>query len=69
MCAKRQRHCREYEGFRQAAYAEWAGAETLAAVRASWGRFGGLVTMHRHGREHYRELGRRSGLVRRSSAL
>ena len=65
MCAKRQRRCPEALALREAALEEWARAETLEAVRVAWGRVGGLVTAHRYGRGHYREMGRRSGLSRR----
>lgn len=68
MCTRhrtRWARCEVWRAFQERAYQEWAGAETLEAVRASWGRFGGLVTAHRHGNEHYAELGRRSGLARR----
>jgi hypothetical protein len=65
VCAKRQRRCPEALALREAAVAEWCRAETLEAVRAAWGRLGGRVTAHRYGRDHYRELGRRSGLSRR----
>jgi hypothetical protein len=58
MCRKRERHCREYEDFRQAAYAEWEVAEELEEVRAAWSRFGGLVTLHRYGRQHFSLLAR-----------
>ncbi len=68
MCAKRQRHCGAYLPLREGATQEWTRAETLEAVRAAWGRFGGLVTLHRYGREHFSELGRRSGLARRSAS-
>ncbi len=53
MCAKRERHCGTYLALQGAAYAEWEVAETLEAVRAAWGRLGGLATLHRYGREHF----------------
>ena len=65
MCRKRQRHCEGYLALQESAVEEWAGAETFEAVCAAWGRFGGRVTAHRYGREHYREMGRRSALSRR----
>ena len=69
VCAKRQRHCGAYLALKESALKEWAMAETLGAVLASWGRFGGRVTLHRYGRDHYREMGRRSGLARRHGLL
>jgi hypothetical protein len=59
VCAKRQRHCGAYLALQEAATMEWARAETLEDVRRAWGRFGGLVTLHRYGREHFVQLGRR----------
>ena len=69
MCAKRQRRCPEALALRDAAVEEWCRAETLGAVRAAWGRLGGRATAHRYGREHYREMGRRSGISRRRRAV
>ena len=69
VCAKRQRRCPEALALREAAVAEWCRAETYAQVRATWGRLGGLVTLHRYGSAHYHELGRRSGLSRRRRAV
>ncbi len=65
MRQKRQRHCDEWRSFRDSAVAEWCRAETFEQVCTAWGRFGGRVTLHRYGRDHYRELGRRSALARR----
>ncbi len=67
VCAKGQRHCPEYLSLQESAYKEWSKAETLSAVRAAWGRFGGCVTLHRHGREHFAELARRRLGVAESS--
>ena len=66
MCRKRQHHCEEYRSLQDSAVAEWAVAETLPAVLAAWGRFGGHVTRHRYGAEHYRRMGRKSGAARRA---
>jgi len=65
VCAKRQRRCPELLAIREEAVEEWCRAETLGGVRVAWGRLGGRVTLHRYGRHHYRELGRRSALARR----
>lgn len=59
MCRKGQRRCDQLLRHRDAAYAEWSRAEDLRAVRAAWGRLGGLTTLHRYGREHFRQLRRR----------
>jgi hypothetical protein len=56
MCRKYQRHCDELEALADQALQEWAGAETLEAVRACWGRKGGRTTAHRYGRLHFRLL-------------
>ena len=69
MCTKRQRHCQECLRLQEQAVSEWTGAATLSACLASWGRFGGRVTLHRYGRTHFAELGRRSGLARRGVML
>jgi hypothetical protein len=58
MCAKRQRRCPELLEIRAEALEEWTEAETLEEVRATWARLGGLVTLHRYGREHFRLLAR-----------
>lgn len=58
MCRKHERHCGAYRALQEAAYEEWEVAEELEDVRRSWGRFGGLVTVHRYGREHFRLLAR-----------
>ena len=68
MCLKRERHCREYEDFRHAAYAEWEHAETLETVRAAWGRFGGRVTAHRYGSAHFSRLASAAARRRRRDA-
>ena len=68
MCAKKRtrwQRCEEWGAIREDALMEWCRAETLSAVRAAWGRAGGGVTAPRYGREHYREMGRRSGRARR----
>ena len=53
MCRKYQRRCDALRELAQQALQEWAGAETLEDVRASWGRLGGLTTLHRYGRQHF----------------
>lgn len=58
MCLKHQRHCGAYLALQEDAYEEWTLAEELEEVRAAWGRFGGRVTAHRFGREHFRLLAR-----------
>ena len=68
VCAKYRRRCPELLALREAALEEWCRAETYPQVCRAWGRLGGLVTAHRYGREHYRELGRRSALARRRPA-
>ena len=62
---KRQRRCPELVALREAALEEWCRAVTLGDVRAAWGRLGGLTTLHRHGREQFARMGRRSGAARR----
>jgi len=69
MCRKRQRHCEESLTLQERATVEWEGAESLSAVLVAWGRFGGRVTAHRYGVEHYRQMGRKSGRVRREARL
>ena len=58
MCQKRQRRCPAMLAIREEALQEWARAETLRDVRVAWGRLGGRVTLHRHGRQHFVELGK-----------
>jgi hypothetical protein len=61
LCTKGRRYwrrCATWRAYQEAAYAEWPVAETLEAVRAAWGRFGGSVTYHRYGSELYREMSR-----------
>ncbi len=58
MCAKRQRRCPELLRIREDALVEWTGAETFEEVRSTWSRLGGLVTLHRYGREHFSLLAR-----------
>ena len=58
MCAKRQRRCPALLLIREQALREWAGAESYAEVRAAWCRLGGLVTLHRYGREHFSLMAR-----------
>ncbi len=61
MCTKGRRawrRCETWRCYQEAAYAEWTVAWTLSEVRASWGRFGGRVTYHRHGAEHYSRISR-----------
>jgi len=58
VCRKYQRHCGAYLDLQEAAYGEWEVAETLEAVRAAWGRFGGRVTLHRYGRQHFSLMAR-----------
>ncbi|MDP8899929.1 MAG: hypothetical protein M3N33_02035 [Actinomycetota bacterium] len=65
MCRKRERRCPVLRALREEALAEWCRAETFHQVCSAWGRLGGLTTLHRYGPRHYRELGRRSGQVRR----
>ena len=68
MCVKhrtRWSHCDEWHALRDAATAEWCKAHSLHDIVVAWGRLGDLVCYHRHGSEHYAEMGRRSGLVRR----
>jgi hypothetical protein len=59
MCQKRQHRCPVNLAYREAAYEEWARAETLSDVRAAWGRLGGRITLHRYGRAHFSRLARR----------
>jgi hypothetical protein len=59
MCQKYQRRCAAVLAMREEALAEWTRAETLSDVRRAWGRLGGKVTLHRHGRGHFAEIGRR----------
>jgi hypothetical protein len=56
MCAKRQRRCPALLAIREEALQEWARAETFEEVRSTWARLGGRTTLHRYGREHFREL-------------
>ncbi len=48
---------------------EWCRAETYEQVRSAWARLGGLMTLHRYGREHYARMGKRSGEARRMGFL
>ena len=43
-------------------------AADYSEICAFWGRLGGRETLRRHGREHFRRLGRRSGEARRRRA-
>lgn len=66
MCVKRSsgrgwQRCAKYEECKEAAVSEWCYAMTQESVLAAWGRFGGLVTSHRHGREHYQRIGAKGG--------
>lgn len=65
MCRKHERRCVEALELREAAMQEWTRAETLEDVRRTWARLGGLMTLHRYGREHYARMGKRSGEARR----
>ena len=58
MCVKRQRRCPELLEIREQALTEWTRAETFEEVRSTWARLGGLVTLHRYGREHFSLLAR-----------
>ena len=58
MCAKRQRRCPALLEMREQALREWAVAESFEGVRAAWARLGGLVTLHRYGREHFSLMAR-----------
>lgn len=70
MCKKRESHCEARLALQQSAIEEWARAEELEDVRAAWGRLGGLVTLHRYGREHFRLLARsRWGAAEASAVL
>jgi hypothetical protein len=64
MCQKRRRRCTVLLELRAQALREWCGADTLHEVRVAWGRLGGRTTLHRYGRRHFSELGRRSGVSR-----
>ena len=66
VCAKRRRRCPELLAIREEALAEWCRAETYPQVCSAWGRLGGRVTLHRYGRDHFAEMGRRSGMARRT---
>lgn len=59
MCQKRQRRCADLLALRVSADREWYSAEDLHAVRVAWGRLGGRTTLHRYGRDHFRQLRRR----------
>ena len=63
MCAKRQRRCPALLKIRDEALEEWTVAETYSDVCRAWGRPSGRVTLHRYGREHFSELGRRRAAV------
>ena len=56
MCAKGQRRCPALLRIREEALREWTRAETFEEVQTAWRRLGGLVTLHRYGREHYRQM-------------
>jgi len=56
MCQKHRRRCSELWQLRDEALQEWTRADSYEAVRACWGRLGGLVTLHRYGPQHYRLL-------------
>ena len=58
MCAKGQRRCPDLLELRESALMEWCGAETFEEVRSAWSRLGGLVVLHRYGREHFSLLAR-----------
>jgi hypothetical protein len=60
VCQKRQRRCPVALQLREEALREWTRARTFEAVRSCWGRLGGLVTLHRYGREHFSELAKAS---------
>jgi hypothetical protein len=56
--ATRWSRCDLWRAYQERAYEEWSEAEELEDVRAAWGRFGGRVTVHRYGREHYGRIAR-----------
>jgi hypothetical protein len=58
MCAKRERRCPALVALRESALQEWCEAESFEEVRSAWARLGGLVTLHRYGREHFSLLAR-----------
>ena len=58
MCQKRQHRCPALLELREEAFREWTGAETFEEVRSTWARLGGLVTLHRYGKEHFSLLAR-----------
>ena len=58
MCAKYERRCPVLLRLREEAVAEWTSAQTYEDVHRAWSRLGGLVTLHRYGREHFRCLAR-----------
>lgn len=64
MCQKHQHHCDEYCKLREEAVSEWCEADSLSGVLATWGRMGGRVTLHRHGKEHYQRIGRMGALAK-----
>ena len=68
VCAKYQRHCAEYLRLQEIAVAEWCEADNFSDVCRAWGRLGGRICYHRHGSEHYRRMGKRSGAVRRRTS-
>ncbi len=68
MCQKRQPRCPALLQLREEALQEWARAETFREVRVAWSRLGGLVTLHRYGRDHFRRLALRRWALARSAS-
>ena len=59
MCKKHQPRCSALLELREQATREWERAQTYHEVVVCWGRLGGKVTLHRYGRGHFAEIGRR----------
>ena len=58
MCSKGQCRCPVLLRLREEALAEWTRAATYEDVHRAWCRLGGLVVLHRYGREHFSLLAR-----------
>jgi hypothetical protein len=58
VCAKYERRYPVALHLREQAMQEWCKAESFEDVQRVWRRLGGLVVLHRYGRQHFALLGR-----------